>query len=91
MTAQIRSLQSDIRSALDTPNAQDWSEDVGALGIAFPEDADGRDKLCKALAAAFGAVASEVSKDGKRGASVRYLADTGEVAVTFRVVKPRAK
>lgn len=91
ITSQIRSLQDSIRDALDTPNAQDWSEDLESLAISFPADADGRDKLCKSLAAAFGAVASEVSSDGKRGASVRYLADTGEVAVTFRKVKSRAK
>lgn len=91
LTAQIRALQADIRDALDTPNAQDWAEDLQALAISFPDDTDGRDKLCKSLAAAFGAVASEVSTDGKRGANVRYLADTGEVAVTFRRVKARAK
>lgn len=91
LTAQVRSLASDIREALDTPNAQDWSEDLQSLAITFPADDDGRDKLCKSLAAAFGAVASEVSSDGKRGANVRYLADTGEVAITFRRVKARAK
>lgn len=89
LTAQIRSLQESIRDALDTPNAQDWSEDLQALAISFPEDKDGRDALCKSLAAAFGSVASEVSSDGKRGANVRYLADTGEVAITFRRVKSR--
>lgn len=90
LTAQVRTLSDDIALAMDDPT-QDWSEDLKALGIIIPTNDDERTAFLKSLGSAFASVASQVSTDGKRGATCRYLPDTGEVAVTFRRVKARAK
>lgn len=89
MTAKVRSLASDIRDACESSDSLDWSEDLASLGITIPSDETEADKVRKSLQSAFGTVATEVS-DGKRAARVAIL-PTGEVAVSFRNVKVRAK
>ena len=90
LTAQIRSLSSDVAEACETVNALNWAEDLAGLGIAIPSG-DDRESFGKSLAAAFGAVATQAT-GSKRGASVRFVdGDDGlEVAVTFRTVKTRS-
>lgn len=103
LTAQIRSLASDIAEACKTPGAMNWSEDLAGISVGIPAAGETRETFGKSLASAFGAVATQTTGQ-KMGANVRFIdvdtvdkdgKPTGEtsteVAVTFRTVKPRAK